>query len=113
MGTPNLLAHRLDALAVAVITFVSVGTWTKWPATTDFYAQLAKAFDHGQVSSNQRFCYVLYWFSSRIAPGIRFCGRPRSLRCEMLAEKRLNVKQLRKSLSKNKRTSDRAGDTNA
>ena len=32
------------------IFFISVGTWTKWPTTTDFYAQLAKAFDHGQVS---------------------------------------------------------------
>ena len=32
------------------VFFVSVGTWSKWPATTDFYAQLAKAFDQGQVS---------------------------------------------------------------
>ena len=32
------------------IFFISVGTWTKWPTTTDFYAELAKAFDHGQVS---------------------------------------------------------------
>ena len=42
----------LSALAVVVIYvfFISVGTWTKWPTTTDFYAQLAKAFDHGQVS---------------------------------------------------------------
>lgn len=32
------------------IFFISVGTWTKWPTTTDFYAQLARAFDHGQVS---------------------------------------------------------------
>jgi len=30
--------------------FVSAGLWTKWPTTTDFYAQLAQAFDHGQVS---------------------------------------------------------------
>ena len=42
----------LSAVAVAMIYvfFVSVGTWSKWPATTDFYAQLAKAFDQGQVS---------------------------------------------------------------
>ena len=42
----------LSALAVVVIYifFISVGTWTKWPTTTDFYAQLARAFDHGQVS---------------------------------------------------------------
>ncbi len=42
----------LSALVVVVIYifFVSVGTWTKWPTTTDFYAQLARAFDHGQVS---------------------------------------------------------------
>jgi hypothetical protein len=42
----------LSALAVMMIYvfFISVGTWTKWPATTDFYAQLARAFDHGQVS---------------------------------------------------------------
>src|SRR6202142_1830101 len=42
----------LSALLVVVIYifFISVGTWTKWPATTDFYAQLAKAFDQGQVS---------------------------------------------------------------
>ena len=42
----------LSALAVVVVYvfFVSVGTWTKWPTTTDFYAQLARAFDRGQVS---------------------------------------------------------------
>jgi len=42
----------LSTLAVVVIYifFVSVGIWTKWPTTTDFYAQLARAFDHGQVS---------------------------------------------------------------
>ena len=42
----------LSALAVVAIYvfFVSAGLWTKWPATTDFYAQLAQAFDHGQVS---------------------------------------------------------------
>jgi hypothetical protein len=42
----------LSALVVILIYifFVSVGTWTNWPTTTDFYAQLARAFDHGQVS---------------------------------------------------------------
>ena len=42
----------LSALTVVVIYifFISVGTWTKWPTTTDFYAELANAFDHGQVS---------------------------------------------------------------
>ena len=42
----------LSALVVLVIYvfFISVGTWTKWPTTTDFYAQLARALDHGQVS---------------------------------------------------------------
>ncbi|MGA7192377.1 MAG: hypothetical protein WBW94_02020 [Anaerolineales bacterium] len=42
----------LSSLVVVIIYifFVSVGTWTKWPTTTDFYAQLARAFDHGQVS---------------------------------------------------------------
>jgi hypothetical protein len=42
----------LSAVAVVIIYifFVTVGTWTKWPMTTDFYAQLAKAFDHGQLS---------------------------------------------------------------
>jgi hypothetical protein len=41
-------------VALAVITlyvfFISVGTWTSWPTTTDYYAQLARAFDHGQLS---------------------------------------------------------------
>ncbi len=42
----------LSAVAVVVIYvfFVSVGTWTKWPTTTNFYAQLAQAFDHRQLS---------------------------------------------------------------
>jgi len=42
----------LSALAIVLIYifFMSVGTWTKWPTTTDFYTQLARAFDHGQVS---------------------------------------------------------------
>jgi len=38
------------AIVMIYIFFVSVGTWTRWPTTTDYYAQLARAFDHGQVS---------------------------------------------------------------
>ncbi len=45
-----LTAFSALAVVLIYIFFVSVGTWTKWPTTTDFYAQLAKAFDRGQVS---------------------------------------------------------------
>ena len=38
------------AVVVIYVFFVSVGTWTKWPTTTNFYAQLAQAFDHRQLS---------------------------------------------------------------
>ena len=51
----NSSIYWLTALSALVVVgiyvfFVSVGMWTKWPATTNFYAQLAQAFDHGQVS---------------------------------------------------------------
>jgi hypothetical protein len=47
--------YWLTALSVLVVIavyvfFVSAGLWTKWPPSTDFYAQLAQAFDHGQIS---------------------------------------------------------------
>ncbi len=31
------------------IWIVSIGTWTTWPATTDYYNLLANAFSHGQL----------------------------------------------------------------
>ncbi|HUH99124.1 MAG TPA: hypothetical protein VLZ89_17320 [Anaerolineales bacterium] len=51
----NSRIYWLSALSAGVVIsiyifFISVGTWTKWPTTTDYYAQLARAFDHGQVS---------------------------------------------------------------
>ena len=38
--------------AVIVVTYVwlvSVGRWTDWPSTTDYYEMLANAFQHGQA----------------------------------------------------------------
>ena len=32
------------------IWFVSVGQWTKWPSTGDYYYELARAFWHGQLN---------------------------------------------------------------
>ncbi len=39
----------LFVLAIYV-WFISAGRWVAWPQTTDLYDQLAKGFDHGQVS---------------------------------------------------------------
>jgi hypothetical protein len=51
--------YRKAALAAGVVAcivitifiwFVSVGQWTKWPSTGDYYYELARAFWHGQLN---------------------------------------------------------------
>jgi hypothetical protein len=46
------LAGGLTALAVVVVYvwLISVGFWTRWPASTAYYDRLAEAFLHGQTS---------------------------------------------------------------
>jgi hypothetical protein len=46
----------LSALLVIIfyIWLISVGLWTRWPATTNYYDQLASAFQHGQLNLEQQ-----------------------------------------------------------
>jgi hypothetical protein len=36
------------------IWLISVGLWTRWPSTTNYYDQLASAFQHGQLYLEQQ-----------------------------------------------------------
>ena len=61
--------------ALPVILFyvwlISVGLWTRWPATTNYYDQLASAFQHGQLYLEQQPDPRLSQLSNPYDPEIR------------------------------------------
>lgn len=49
--TRNILILSVILLAeVLYVWFISAGFWSKWPDTSDYYAQLAESFTHGQIA---------------------------------------------------------------
>jgi hypothetical protein len=55
---PHWMHTLIILFALLVILFyawlISVGLWTRWPATTNYYNQLASAFRHGQLHLEQQ-----------------------------------------------------------
>ena len=51
LGRIYFLSAMLGGWMVLIyIWVISIGTWTTWPVTTDYYNLLANAFSHGQLS---------------------------------------------------------------
>ncbi len=51
LGRIYFLSAMLGGWIVLIyIWVISIGTWTTWPVTTDYYNLLANAFSHGQLS---------------------------------------------------------------
>jgi hypothetical protein len=57
-NTPHRIPTLVVLFALPIILFyiwlISVGLWTRWPATTNYYDQLASAFQHGQLYLEQQ-----------------------------------------------------------
>jgi hypothetical protein len=57
-NTPRWTHILVVLLTLLIILFyvwlISVGLWTRWPATTNYYDQLASAFQHGQLHLEQQ-----------------------------------------------------------
>ncbi len=55
IGRVYLSSAILGSVIVLIyIWIISIGTWTIWPATTNYYDLLAKGFSHGQLSLEEK-----------------------------------------------------------